>query len=244
MEQLGRISPSFKKANSEFSRLSKDVEKIEGSILGKISTIDDTQLKSISRRIFDPAETNPKTIFQAKKAISKVDSGAWDDILRVELERRLGIVKGDIDNVASGIGASVENLPGQLERAIFGNNKQRKILFTAASEEQKQMLGYLKTVLDRASLGRPGQSIKDTSQESIKNLKSGVISAIRNFITAPIKTVAGAGEESAFNRKVRKIADVLFDPKYTGSRRRLIKLNAESPAAARAMAQMLNTEKD
>lgn len=102
-----------------------------------------------------------------------MDPEAWDGLMRVELERRLGSIKPD---AISGAGLTVENLPDQLNRAIFGNQKQASILKNSASPEQLKNLNYLQTALKRASTGRLGGSQTATRTEIIERLRRGFMS--------------------------------------------------------------------
>ena len=43
-----------------------------------------------SLKIFDAAETNPEIIKKTKKIIQDIDPDAWNELLRVEFERRIG----------------------------------------------------------------------------------------------------------------------------------------------------------
>lgn len=145
-EQLVSQSPSYKAARDEFIRLTPGVTGIQDSIIGKISQIDDTQLKAISRKIFDPSETNTTVIRQAKRVIDDVDPDAWNKLVRSEMERRIGSIKVTQE--------TSQNIPGQLNRAIFGNKKQRDILFNGVEGDVKKNLAFLETSLKRAALGR------------------------------------------------------------------------------------------
>ncbi|MEE9311515.1 MAG: hypothetical protein V3V10_03785, partial [Planctomycetota bacterium] len=240
LEQMDEASPLFREAREEFARLSPAVGELQESIVGRIANIDDTQLKSISRRLLDPAETNPAVVARAKKVITDIDPGAWDEIVRVELERRLGVVKANLQEAGLGASASIENVPAQLERAIFGNQKQSKVLFGAVDDETRKNLKFLQTVLKRASLGRPGGSQTAAREEIKKRLSRGALSAIRDFFSSPVRTLVNVGEESAFDRKTAALAKTVFSPDFKPQLAKLRKLNINSPAAARAMAQLLN----
>ena len=233
-EQLVKQSPSYRAARDEFIRFSPEVTKIQESIVGKIAGLSDLQLKQVSSKIFDPAQVNPQVVAQAKKSITDVDPGAWDEIVRVEFERRLGSIKS-----TAGAG-TVENIPGQLFRAIFPNDKSTKVLFNSLDETQKKNLKYLQTALGRARLGRPGGSQTAAREEIKRELKGGATQAIRDFFKGPISTVASTGEDLMFNRRVTALAKALFDPTWKAEIATLRRLNPNSPAAARAMTQLLN----
>lgn len=234
LNQMDEGSGLYKQARQTFSDASPSVTTVQESIIGKISKLKDTDLKSISKRIFDPAETNPAVIKQAKKVINDVDPDAWNQLLRTELERRLGSVRADINSVTA------ENVPGQLHRAIFGNTKQRAVLFNAVDGEVKRNLGYLETVLKRASLGRPGGSQTAAREEIKRELRGGSLSALRDFFKKPVSTLVSTGEDAAFNRRVKNLADAMFDPQWKPRMKEIRKLKVDSPDAARAMIQLLN----
>jgi len=242
LDQMDLASDGYKAAREAFADASPAVTKIQDSIIGKIAALDDTQLKQVSAKIFDPAQTNPQVIAQAKKAITDVDPDAWSQIIRVELEKRLGSIK------STGEDFNIENIPGQLSRALFPNKKGTDVLFNALNPEQKKNLTFLKTALGRAKQGRPGGSQTAAREEIKKELRGGVVQGIRNFFDKPISSLAGtgistltgAGAEAAFNSRVAALSKALFDPTWKAEMKQLRALGTNSPAAARAMTQLLD----
>jgi len=235
LKQMDEGSDLYRQARETFERESPAVTLLEDSIIGKVAAIDDTQLKSIARRIFDPAETNLAIIRNAKKVIDETDPGAWNDLLRVEIERRAGSVAAD-----------AVNPPKALRKAIFGNEKSKKILLEGMDETQKKNALWLDEALRRASLGRVPGSQTAAREEIKKELKGGLIEAFRSFIGSPLRAIAGIGEEAAFNRNVRVMAEAIFNPKYAAdiNKLRLIK-DPKSPTAFNAFVQaMTRIDKD
>ena len=220
--------------------MSPEVTAIRDSIIGKVEDLGDVELKQVSGKIFDPAQTNTAVVAKAKKIIDDVDPEAWNQLVRVELEKRLGSIKGSPE------AGTIENIPGQLFRALFPNNKSTKVLMNALDAEGKKNLTYLKTALGRAKLGRPGGSQTATREEIKKEWRCGIVQSIRNFISSPLKTVASTGDDIAFNKRTRALAKALFDPTWKAEMKQLRQLNSNSPAAARAFTQLLtdieNTE--
>lgn len=234
LDQMDSVSPSYKEARAAFEAASPAVEKIEQSIIGKIANIDDTQLKQVSTKIFDPAQTNPQVVLDAKKAIADVDPGAWDEIVRVELERRLGSIKSTAE------AGTVENIPGQLFRALFPNEKSTKVLMNSLNSEQRKNLKYLQTALGRARLGRPGGSQTAGREEIKRELRGGVFQSFRDFFRAPISTLVSTGEDAAFNRRTAALSKAMFDPTWKAEMKNIRKFSPKSPEAGRAMTQLLN----
>lgn len=243
LNQIDEASDEYRQAREAFKESSPFVSAIEDSLIGQISKLDDVNLKQITQKIFNASETNPQVLGKTRKAIQNVNPDAWNEIVRVELERRLGSIKPKSDAV------SIQNLPGQLSRALFPNDKSTKVLLNAVDTETKKNLNYLKTALERASLGRPGGSQTATREEIKKELKSGVVSAIRSFLEKPLSSVTqtgvsavtGRGAESAFNKKVSDLAKAMYDTTWKAELKEIRRLNPESPAAARAMAQLLTS---
>lgn len=232
-EMIGQ-SPSYRAAKSEFERLSPAVEKIQSSIIGKISDTSDIQLKTVSTKLFNPGETNPTIVAQAKKAISEIDPDSWNEIIRVELERRLGSIK-------PADGETLQNIPAQLDMAVFGNDKQSKVLFQAMNPEQAKNLKYLQTVLGRARLGRPGGSQTSARDEIKRELAGGAITSINNFLKQGFKTLTLTGAEGvASNRRVSALAEIMYNPQWVPRMKKIRKLSSDSPASARAMTQLLD----
>lgn len=233
-DQLVKQSPSYRAARDEFIRLSPPVTKIQESIVGKVANLKDDQLKQVSNKLFSPAETNPAVILNAKKAIQDVDPEAWSQIVRVELEKRLGSVKSTQE------AGTVDNLPGQLYRALFPNEKSTKILMNSLDAEGKKNLTYLQTALSRARLGRPGGSQTAVREEIKKELRGGIAQAFRNFVRAPISSASSVLEDAQFNSRVAAMAKALYDTTWKADMKSIRALDPNSPAAARAMTQLLN----
>ena len=234
-EELKSQSPSYKAAVSEFSRLSPEVQKISDSVIGRIAKTKDDQLKNISRRMFDPAETNIDTVLKSKKIINDADPEAWNLLLRSEMERRIGSVKADL----SSPNMTLENIPGQLSKAIFGNTKQRDILLRSADADVRKNLLYLDTALKRASLGRGIGSETAARGEMAESLKKGFVTSLRDWITSPINTAGSIGEEAMFDRRVRVLAEAMFDPQWKPQMKDIKAVNPQESKAAVIMSQLL-----
>jgi len=243
---LGQIeddaaSPLYRQARLRFEAESPAVNRVE-SLVGKVSELDDTQLKVISRKIFDPAETNPEIIKQAKKVIQDIDPSAWDELVRNEIERRMGSIRSNANP------ATTENIPNQLYNAIFGSKKQRDVLFNAVDGEVRKNLAILEVALGRARLGRVAGSPTSGREEIKQELKGGFRAGVQDFFAGPTSSISGGisavatgkTADASFDARVRALADLLFDPKWTPRLRELRKLDPDSPALARASAQLLD----
>lgn len=236
-DQLGKLSPEFKAANEKFASLSPAIDDLENSLIGEVVKIPDDKVRNVSTTIFNPKEeaTNPTAIRQARNIINQTDPNAWNDILRVEINRRLG----GITQLAEDFPELIGNEPGQIRRALFGNPAQRDALMAGFSKEQKKNFTYLEGVLRRAESGRAAGSPTAAFGQAIEKLK-GVGVVLRDALFRPLQTLQQTGESSIFDSNVRALTKVMFDPDFQPKMAKLRKLNPDSPAAARALTQLLN----
>ncbi|MCK5444127.1 MAG: hypothetical protein KAI73_00810 [Rhodospirillaceae bacterium] len=228
---LENQSPAYAKARQEFIAASPGVNALEDSILGKLANIDDVQLKSISRRLLDPEQINPNDVLNARKAIRGVDPDAWDQIVRVEMERLMGSVRE-----ATTVG--VQNEPSQIVRALFGSRKQRRIIMNAIGPENAPQARQLEVWLRRASLGRPQGSQTASRAVQMKRL-GGAAFAIRDLFRRPVDALADLGEDAVLRAKTETVATLMFDPSFKGDLKAIQKLGNEEAAAR--MAKLLDS---
>lgn len=204
METLENVSPEYKKAAEKWREMSPDVEKITDSVIGDIAELQDKRLKQVATKLFDPTETNPSIIGDAKRVIQEVDPDAWSEILRTEFERRLGNMRA--------LSGAVPNEPAALKAALFGNMKQRRVLFAALDGEQLANAKWLEQSLERAAMGR-GSGSQTAARETIKDeLRGGFWANLRNWIRHPIDKTIGIGEDALLDKRVRQMAEALYDP--------------------------------
>ncbi len=212
VKQMGKASPLYERARQEFIKESPAVEELTESIIGKISKVGDADLSKITGMIFDTKETNPQVLLKTKKIIQDVDPGAWDEIVRTELQKRLG---GVLDEGFEE-GAAVQNIPLSLHKKLgFGDPQKYKIIKAALDPEARKNLDFLKTALERASRGRAKGSATSGRQQIEKRIRSGFIGSIRKFIAEPLETIAEVGIESVARKKKEAMAEALFDTKWS-----------------------------
>jgi hypothetical protein len=202
-------SHSYKLAQETFAAKSGPVDFTE-MYIGGLADIDPTKLKLVSGKIFDATDTNPETIRLVKKQITSVPGGqdAWDDIIRVEIEKRMG-------NMKVGVGEEslpTENIPGQLHTAIFGKGKHKTVLYAGMNEQQRERVKFLETALNRASIGRVGGSQTGSRTEMMKEVGRGAMGWVRNLFRDPGGAVGSIGEEGFVNNRLRLLGDTFFDP--------------------------------
>lgn len=232
-------SPYYKQGNKIFSILSGGVKKIEDSLVGQASRIEDSTLKDLSGKIFNP-ENNIQVISSAKNLITSKDPKAWNQLLRAEIEKRLGRVQTDM---AEGV-VGVENIPAQMYRSIFGNQKQRSILYKAADRDTAQSLYWLETALKRAQLGRDIGSETGIRSEITKKYNQNIWSVLWDTISHPVASITGGvgslGRDAIREQKVKAAAAIFFDPKYKLEIKKIRGINPNSTKAINMMTRLMN----
>ncbi len=178
VEQMVEASPSYGQANAKFADLSPAVDDVTKGSIGKAASKE--KLKVITKDIFDPQKKKKKTIESAKRLITEIDPKAWDDILAIEMQRRIG----GLMNLLEETPEAVANTPTQIKKALFGTPPTRKALLSAMSPQQKANFRYLETVLSRAAAGRT-QGSATAAREAIRDGIRGVPGLVRAFIISP-----------------------------------------------------------
>lgn len=263
LEEVDTLNPDYKKAREIYSKKSPGIQELEESAIGTIAKKKDEQIKTVARSLFEPDKNlfDPQSVRQARTMISKQDPEAWGGIVRAEWQRRLGKARITPEDLAAG-----ENVPGKLRSKIFGTGKERETLYAALTQEQKKNARYLEEALKKAEKGRkPGSPTAKNLSVYEKELRKGVAGGLRNFLKDIKGTVAGIGEDVAYDARTKAIADVMFDPKWKPqmsdlrklaptsqkARDKFIKLlgksiavsqSPESPAATRRALEILNKE--
>jgi hypothetical protein len=92
---LDKISPDYATARSIYSQEAPPLQKLRESAVGKLSDLDEMQLKNVSKIIFDRNQTDSKAFNELRDQIYKKDPEAWNNIVRNEMERRIDMMKSN-----------------------------------------------------------------------------------------------------------------------------------------------------
>lgn len=74
---------------SDFSESSKKLKDLRKTTIAQLSNVSDSQLKNVSKIIFDPNQTDMKSFAELRDQISERSPDTWRQIMRNEIERRL-----------------------------------------------------------------------------------------------------------------------------------------------------------
>lgn len=239
--QMDALGVGYDTARAEFARLSPAIDELKAGVFGRLSTINDRSLKQASSVLFDAAETNPQVMKKAIASLKGVEGGqdVARALLRTELEKRLGRLPPGTEEASR---EALENVPAKLNKAIFGNSKQRDLFFAALEElnpQAKQNAEWLEEGLRRAALARPGGSQTGIRTEITRQLQ-GISLGLRGFLRGPIEGVIGIGEEAARNQRARALGDALYNPDWSPDMQQIRRLAPNSRIAERKFTTLLN----
>lgn len=244
LQQMEGASPGYKAGMDIWRTNSPAVNELRDGVIGAIDKLDPTQLKRVSSMLFDAAETNPEV---TRKAI-EVMRGAPDGdkivmaLLRTELEKRAGRLRMGPEAVSQFGGRSLENSPNNFMKAIFGNDNQRRLLYTALDSynpEAARNARFVEDILERTAAGRPGGSQTAIRSEIKERIKKTVFS-IREWFRQPLESAIGVGEQASMSHKVRVIGESMYNPEWAPDMARIRRMKAGSRAQQAAYVRLLD----
>lgn len=129
VQATDQFSPTYKEARSTYEEGIKPIEQLKNSKLGQIANIKDVNVKSISKMIFDPAQTDIKVLKQIRDEIRGQNPQVWDDLINNELTRLMskGEVRGSTifkqvlenDNVFNQLITALDHNPAAKKDLIY-----------------------------------------------------------------------------------------------------------------------------
>jgi len=89
VDTLDAVSPEYKTARGIYSEELPAIKALETGDVGRIANLNDAGLQRVSKIIFDPAETDIKTLSRIKDQISKQNPELWSQLVRNSMESSL-----------------------------------------------------------------------------------------------------------------------------------------------------------
>ena len=225
-DAMGNASPDYAKAERIFAENSPQVDEIIQSVIGRAAAKEGDKIPLIARDIFASGTQNPSTIKKSKAIIEGVDPVAWKNIVRAEIENRLGAITEQIAETGP---LAVENIPGQLRRTLFGTAKARSNLMAGMDKHSRESFVLLDKVLKRASLGRPGGSQTGVRGEIASRLQSIATKLRQGF--RPLELASGGFRQGVDESITRGQARLFFDPSGFNASMSKLRGRATNPKA-------------
>lgn len=246
--------PEYNVARQTFRDNSGPVNQLQNSIIGKVADTKDTQLKTVARTLFDPAESDPKVLQQAMNAIKQQNPDAWNAILRNHIQSQFENMKVSTQNGAS-FGKAFAN-------QFMGTEKKREMLSMALRDNPEALENFKLLMRVMPRLGAAGDVGSPTATRQVflekykDNLGGAVVGALGGYAAGGKEgSVSGAGlglltGKLAVNQwakvwsqmqkdKFAGIAEALLNPKYTQEMRAIRKMDPGTKQAAAALTTLL-----
>ena len=226
--------PGYKEARDVWRRQNAPVEEAENSLLGQLAGLKDTRLASVADKILSSKNIDAADVRQARRIFSSQGKEkSWDDLINVYLRRQWE----DIRLPQSG---SEINKGANFKKAVFGTERQQKILEAAMGPKRFKSFKDLMDVLEATGRVPKGQSMTQPAQVAAKE---------EAFEVSPLASRAKvdiADPLSSFNlrdwwvnAKVKdwqtQIANVITNPGSLKELEKLRKLKSLSPASQDAI---------
>ena len=230
--------PEYNQARQAFADMSSEVVEAEEGIVGKIASLKDMQAKRAGKLLFSSESSDSLMVTRAKSAIQAANPEAWDDLIRAHFTEVIETKIKDTAKRSAGLG-------GRLHGALFGSDKQRRILKTALNEKQYNALDDLMNVLEVSARGSGGESITAFAVESVGAMKDMATGPLRKFIRNVFnpfgipQKLDNALEERAFEKYASKLAETITDPQKQKELRQLRMMSRSEKIFVPAMASFL-----
>lgn len=95
VNSLDKVSPDYRAARMAYSEDAPALKALRESPLGKVASLDDADLKKVTKILFDPSQIDPKQVAAVRREFLNTDPSAWRQILRNHMEQKLDEVAGE-----------------------------------------------------------------------------------------------------------------------------------------------------
>jgi len=151
-DEMDKISPAYKKARKIFELGSAEVKVLDDSPMGLIAGLKDKQFKTLTNKIFDPAETNAKVLGKIRDRFLAEKPELWYGLTRAHIETKLRAAS-DATLAKGGVGKL-------FSKTLLGSPAKREVLFTALekSPQAKQRMIQLTRLFDSFGTAPTGRA--------------------------------------------------------------------------------------
>lgn len=223
---MDEVSPDYKAARATFADESSNVNPLEEGLIGKIANTKDTQLKTVARSLFDPAESDPRVLEKAIDEIHAQDPNALNAIVRNHLQAQFEGMRSSVMDNGTILGRA-------FAEKVMGTPKKRDILFTALkyNPEAKQNLAHMARVFPALAKGAAEGSPTATRQEIIKGMKGKNVYSGLRALSEPVNSLRNMLtnlETEKAKVAYKAMAEASLNPKYADEMAKIRKLSPQS----------------
>uniref|UniRef100_A0A6M3IZ09 Uncharacterized protein n=2 Tax=viral metagenome TaxID=1070528 RepID=A0A6M3IZ09_9ZZZZ len=253
LEQMDTASPDYAQARLIHAINSPMVESAEKGAMGALANMKDTNIAGAATQLLASKNTSPEQIVRMRRLIQRYESGyktnvqgmipeeggIWNSALR-------DFIRFRFENLKESQVSEISNIGGALRKAVFGNERQRKILKAAMSPSQYRNLTDFMEILRRTGLTYTKESTTATRQMELRafqrELGADALQAVTSPTTAPKRLLADRIDELRFGRGARQMAERILHPSAGEQLKRIKRLSPRGEELARAITVFIGLE--
>ena len=238
-------SSIYKQARNIYSEELPSVIGIRDGVVGQIARMKDANFKDMSSRLFQQASKDPREFTLIRNIMEEASPGSMDDMIAIELNRRMGGLKTEGR-------VRVQNIAEQIRNQLFPNNAALKAFQRSASDEGAKNLKHFNLWLSRIAEGLPPTPKGASASQLEKNLSEGLLSkfgkgglgAAKVATLGQIQTGVG-GEvlkgltQRQINRNALALSKVLLSKEYELPLSKLRNINPRTASGADQISRTL-----
>lgn len=224
-------SSDYAAARAAFRQGSPAVDDLAERTVGLLANLKDTGLQKAAAKLFDPAQSGPRAVGEARAALSAADPEAWQAIKRAWLQQQWE--RSGKEFVSTG--SQVVNQGPKFRALLLGDEGRRRILSSALNPREMQALTDLADVLEAAGRVKPIGSDTAWNQEMMRLARSEATPGIAKIarVLRPQdwgKIVEDWATERALRNRAKDIASIITSP---DGMKELRALRQSSPSSMR-----------
>jgi hypothetical protein len=202
------------------------------TVVADVAKLENDQVTNAARRLFSSINASPENVARARKLIKKENPQAWDAALRTYLQDIFETTKG------SATTGQAMNAGGHFWKKVFGNERQRKILKAAMTDQQYNALSNFMEVLKRSGIILGKESATATRTLALEEMKrqgeSRMIMAVTRPLYTPKRLIGDTINEMMFGKYSKELADAMVSERAA---RQLAKMKQLKPGSAKLLNQ-------
>jgi len=206
-------APAYRQGRELYRDLSKPINKVENSLVGRMAKQMNDPAPDLSRTLFGNA-SSPLAVKEARAAIMKYDPSGdtWNSVVRAHIQTTF-------EDMASSSVDEAGNLGGVFRKKLMGTASKETMLKNALSKQQFQALDDLATVLQATGRAMKGQSTTVPRMRQLAELeREATPTAARAMQPLNVmRRISTFWTDTASGRYAEQFADVLTDRKTMAS---------------------------
>lgn len=222
-KDMPEVQKQLSNLKKEFNTSSRQMKEVRKTAINRIANMSDTQLKNVSKTIFDVKQTNLDKFKEIRDEIYKKDPAAWRGIVRNEIESRLATTEGGGSDM--------------FKKVLKNENSYNQMVAATEvfSKEAPKKLALMKDVFETLIDPKTGKAIYNEASLSAPGVKTGGI----------IHQLIKIGDSIVNGRYNKAATELITNPKWDKETSQLALMKNKKEKAMRLgnlLARIANSE--